>query len=66
MVEKDRISDLAKIAHEIAGLVITHAEPTNLAVLHAEDIVNGNFAWLRLHQPCIVLKTCHNLFTSIY
>lgn len=66
MIEKNRISDLAKISHEVAGLVITDAEPPDFAAVHLQDVINGNFAWLRFHQPCIVLKTCHNLSTSIY
>ena len=38
----------------------------DFAAVHLQDVINGNFAWLRFHQPCIVLKTCHNLSTSIY
>src|SRR5438552_4160325 len=51
MIKKGEVADVHLIAHEIARLVVPHAEPGRRLFRHRGEIVDRQLVGLGLHQP---------------
>jgi hypothetical protein len=51
MVEEREVAYLHLIAHEVARLIVAHAEPGGRLLLRRGEVVDRELVGLRLHQP---------------
>ena len=51
MIEQHLVADLHLVAHEIARLIVAHAEPGAAAPRRTRQVVDAELVGLGFHQP---------------